>query len=213
MLLILTLLWAGYFSSHSWLATIAVKATVRVRFPQIYPYYRLIYNIFSIVLILPILIIIWRYPGNLLWQWQGIGQWLMNIIALAALTGFAYSMRFYDGKTFLGLRPNSENRISAADEPFTLSPLHRYVRHPWYSFSLVLIWSRDMSAAWLVSCIMISLYLVIGSRLEERKLIQEYGDSYRQYLTHVPGLIPLPGQSLSATEAAAITHPESQEHG
>ena len=61
-----------------------------------------------------------------------------------------------------------------------------------------------MDPAWLVSCIAITLYFAIGSRLEERKLVAEFGESYRRYQRRVPGLVPLPGRRLSRADAAEI---------
>ena len=85
-----------------------------------------------------------------------------------------------------------------------LSPLHRYVRHPWYSAALVWVWTRDMDPARLLSALLISAYLVFGSRLEEAKLIIEFGEAYRRYRARVPGLVPLPWKTISAREAARI---------
>jgi protein-S-isoprenylcysteine O-methyltransferase Ste14 len=78
------------------------------------------------------------------------------------------------------------------------------VRHPWYALGLLVLWTRDLNAAWLVAAIAITVYLLIGSRLEENKLIAFYGDAYRRYRRRVPGLVPLPGRSLSAREAGEL---------
>lgn len=206
MFITLTLLWIAYILLHSWLAGTQAKQLARQRWPQWFPYYRLLFNGFAVISIIPILAIVLLSPGELWWQWQGVGQWLMNTLALAALGGIFYSMQYYDGGAFLGLKPNLENRIGSADEPFTLSPLHRFVRHPWYTFSLVLIWTRDMNTAWLISCLAITAYFFIGSRLEDKKLIQEYGEPYKRYAEKVSGIIPLPGKILTAEEAATLTN-------
>jgi hypothetical protein len=50
----------------------------------------------------------------------------------------------------------------------------------------------------------ITLYFVLGSRLEESKLIVYYGDIYRRYRERVPALLPLPWRYLSQQEAAAL---------
>jgi len=47
-------------------------------------------------------------------------------------------------------------------------------------------------------------YFVIGSRLEERKLVREFGENYRRYQQSVPALMPLPGRYLGRAEAAKI---------
>lgn len=52
----------------------------------------------------------------------------------------------------------------------------------------------------LVSSLAMTLYLVVGSYLEERKLVLEYGEMYRRYQQKVPGLIPLPWKYLKHEE-------------
>ena len=85
-----------------------------------------------------------------------------------------------------------------------LSVLHRFVRHPWYSAALVIIWTRDMDAARLLSAAMMTVYVVVGSRLEERKLVAWHGERYHRCRERVPGLVPLAGRVLTAREAARL---------
>jgi steroid 5-alpha reductase family enzyme len=89
-------------------------------------------------------------------------------------------------------------------ERFHLSPLHRWVRHPWYFLGLVIVWTRDMSAAMFVSALFITAYFAIGSRLEERKLLVYHGERYRRYRERVAGLVPLPWKMLSRAEAGEL---------
>jgi len=114
-------------------------------------------------------------------------------------------MRAYDGGEFLGLRQlRAGTRTVEDQEAFRISPLHRYVRHPWYFLSLVIVWTRDMNAAMLLSAIVITAYFVVGSRLEERKLIAYHGERYRRYMEKVAGLVPLPWKVLSPEEAREL---------
>ena len=48
-----------------------------------------------------------------------------------------------------------------------------------------------MGLVGLATNIVLSLYLVIGAFLEERKLLREFGDAYRQYQNRVSMLLPL----------------------
>lgn len=205
-LLVLALAWLAYFGLHSLLASLAVKRRVAARWPQAMPAYRLAFNAVALLGLLPIAWLAWRAPGALLWQWNGWQAWLANGLALAALAGVAASSRDYDSGEFLGLRQWRLQVRSVEDqERFHISPFHRYVRHPWYFFSLVLIWTRDMHAATLVSVLMISAYFVIGSRLEEKKLLVYHGERYRRYMQRVAGLLPLPGRILTRREARELS--------
>jgi protein-S-isoprenylcysteine O-methyltransferase Ste14 len=51
---------------------------------------------------------------------------------------------------------------------------------------------------------MITVYFIVGSRLEEKKLLVYHGDTYRRYMARVPGMIPLPWKSLTEKEAEAL---------
>lgn len=204
-LVTLALCWLAYFALHSALASLRVKRWVARNYPETMARYRLAYNALALLLLLPIAWLNWRYPGPLLWAWRGLLAWLANALALAALAAFAVSLKYYDGREFLGLRQWASRRRQAEDqEGFHLSPFHRYVRHPWYCFALVLIWTRDMDAATLVSGALMSAYFVVGARLEEAKLLIYHGAVYRRYMERVAGLLPLPWKTLSADEAGDL---------
>ena len=207
-IVLLAFCWIGYFALHSALASLTTKRQVAAAWPKLMPYYRLTFNLLASLLILPVLRLTYQNPGPMLWRWQGSAAWLANGLALAALLGFLISLRSYDMQEFLGLRQLRQQVRKVEDqEHFHLSPFHRHVRHPWYFFGLVLIWTRDMNAATLLSGVLITLYFAIGSRMEERKLLAYHGDVYRRYKARVPALIPLPWKSLSSEEACALAKP------
>lgn len=196
-LILLALSWLVYFVIHSVLASISCKGWVAAKWPSAMPAYRLSFNILAIVLLAVPLWLTFTWHGPWFWQWRGVGLWLSLGLTVLSLVGFLWSLKYYDGSEFLGTRQLSA-RISSVDdqEQFHLSPLHRWVRHPWYFFALLLIWTRDMNAAMLISAVMMTLYFVIGSRLEENKLLRYHGERYRRYRDLVPGLIPLPWKYL-----------------
>ena len=201
----LALGWTAYAALHSLLASLRCKAWVTHRWPTCAPYYRLAFNLQSVVLVLPLLWATWAIPGEWLWRWTGPWAWLANGLALAALAGFWFSSGSYDMDEFLGLKQLRERRTDAAEHgALRISTLHRFVRHPWYALALLLVWTRDMNAPLLVSASAITLYFAIGSRLEERKLETHFGAAYRKYREKVPGLIPLPWLWISAQEAEAL---------
>lgn len=69
------------------------------------------------------------------------------------------------------------------------------VRHPLY-LSLVLLWAGASIAllSWFMALCTIALVpaFVARARLEERLLVDHFGDAYRRYAARVPMLLPLP---------------------
>lgn len=204
-ILALLLCWLAYAAIHSLLASLWFKRRVAARWPRLAPGYRLAFNALAAILLVPPLWLTIAWRGPLLWSWEGGWAWVANGLALAAVAGFVWSTRYYDMAAFAG-SAQWKARHGAAEDPggLSLSPLHRHVRHPWYSLGLVILWTRDMDEARLVSALCISLYLWAGSLLEERKLLAFHGEAYARYRARVPGLIPWPGRSLSADEARAL---------
>lgn len=211
-LALLAVSWMLYGLIHSALARPAAKAWFRARFPRQFPAYRLLFNLLAGLLLVPPLWLLFSFPGEALWRWPRVLGWIADAAALAAVAGFVWSMKIYDSGEFLGLR---QLRQTSADldrpPPLRLSLAHRFVRHPWYFFGLVIIWSREMNAALLVTAAILTLYIAAGSRREENDLVSRYGQPYREYRKRVPALIPLPWRYLSARQAQDLlrTPPDS----
>jgi len=195
----LALAWAGYGLIHSLLAWTTVRDRIIRRRPSLRNRYRLVYNFLAVVLLAPPLWLMYGIDGSSLWRWRGIWGWVADALALAAVLGFLWSLRYYDNLDFLGLRGADRAHVE-----LRLSPLHRRVRHPWYFLSLIILWTRDMNVAFLVTAIMLTLYLAVGVRFEEAKLVHQFGEAYRQYQKVVPALFPRPGRSISARQAARL---------
>jgi protein-S-isoprenylcysteine O-methyltransferase Ste14 len=205
----LTLLWLAYFLLHSLTASLWMKSLVVRHWPGFMPYYRLLYNILALLLLVPPLWLMWHLSGEPLWQYEGIGNLLRFALMGLAVAGFAWSLHYYDAREFIGLRQLHAQTSQIEDqECLHISPLHRFVRHPWYSLGLVLVWTQEMDPARLVSALMITAYLVFGSWLEERKLLHYHGDRYRLYRERVAPLIPMPHRILTRKEAEQLLQKE-----
>lgn len=198
-LLWIAVAWLAYGALHSLFAAQSFKRKLERQWPALWSAYRLLFNVIAIALLLPVLWITHQFQGMPLWHVPSGIAW--PALAIAVI-GFLWSLNWYDGATFLGLR-QWRDRLGpdGACDAFKLSPMHRYVRHPWYSLSLLLLWTRDLNAAWLLATAIVTLYFIIGSRLEETKLVARYGSAYRRYCRRVPALFPIPGRVLRADEA------------
>jgi protein-S-isoprenylcysteine O-methyltransferase Ste14 len=191
--------WTAYALIHSLLAADSVKRWVARRSPALHAHYRLTYNGLALVLLLPLAWLVFGRPGPNLWPTGFEVRIALDALALLAAAALLLAGPRYDLRDFLGLKGRR------GDSPrLHLSAWHRYVRHPWYGVGLVLVWTREMSVAWALSAICITTYFIVGSWLEEKKLIVLFGDAYRHYRHRVPALLPWRGQALTADEARAL---------
>lgn len=59
-----------------------------------------------------------------------------------------------------------------------------------YFALLIYLWCQTFSLTDIVVNIVLTVYIIIGTKLEERKLVLEFGDTYIKYQQEVPMLIP-----------------------
>lgn len=64
------------------------------------------------------------------------------------------------------------------------------IRHPWYTAAILIVRARPLDLAAIVTNAVLTTSLVIGTFLEERKLVVEFGEGYREYQRGVPMFVP-----------------------
>ena len=196
-------LFAAFAVTHSLLARPSVKRRLARLWPQ--PLERALYSLVAAIQV-SLLMLFWRPlpevvwsapPGPLpalLWILQAAG-WAIVIAALAALGGRGLT-------EFFGIE---QARAAVAGRPFVPGSLvahgvYRFIRHPLYAGTLLAFWSAPvMSRGRLLFALTATLYLAIGHRLEERQMLREHGDAFRQYRERVPGFLPLNPKGRKAT--------------
>ena len=190
LIIIATVVYAGV---HSLLASLGVKSWVRQRFgPGAAQWYRLAYNVFAVISGLPILALLYLLPDQPLYQIPF--PWIL-LTTLGQLTGvmiIVVGILQTDVWHFIGLRQiirSDQNQKSV----MIYRGLYSWVRHPLYTGGLLLIWLvPTMTLNLLTVFILLTIYLVIGAKLEEKRLLEEFGDDYRAYQAQVPMLLPFP---------------------
>ncbi|RMG31468.1 MAG: isoprenylcysteine carboxylmethyltransferase family protein [Gammaproteobacteria bacterium] len=211
-LLTLAAWWIGYFAVHSLLASHGIKRRLAACCPRLALRYRLFYTLTALVLILPPLHLLFTLSGPWLWRWEGWAGWVADLLGALAVVGFWISSRAYDLPVFFGLRPSRPIVTPETAAPLRFSPAHRFVRHPWYFFGLLWLWTRDMNPPRLVTAVLVTLYVPIGTWLEERKLLAELGEPYRAYRRRVPALFPLPWKYLRKDEVPGAESLNGPDH-
>ncbi len=202
-MLLLSVFWVTWCFLHSLLITTRVKRWFEGRGGIWNALYRLGYVLFSLLTLLPLLWYTNSLPSHLLVTPPSWLRGLQGILFLYALVLFVGGLRVYDLGTFLGLRQWRAYRAGRTSAPpaFSQTGILRFVRHPWYSGGIALLWSLpDLTDIALVTRTLLTGYFVLGALLEERKLKAALGEPYRVYCRQVPMLLPwkfkrsLPGE-------------------
>lgn len=180
--------WIAYFALHSILAANAVKEKCRLQFPSIFPYYRIGYNFIAIGGLL--LLAFWSFQDvNYLVQQP---SWMKNLgfffIALGVvMLGVAFAS--FNVKEFLGLKKEEHH----SDTKLVTKGVYRYVRHPLYTGVFLLlpgVFLLRPTFSILLFVLITAIYIEIGSRLEEQKLIKIFGEDYVRYRNSVKRYFP-----------------------
>lgn len=149
----------------------------------------------------------------LIWQWRPLPQpvWSMasgpmaDLIQAISLIGWAIVLV----STFLishfqlfGLTQGFARLLGRQprDMPFETPLFYRWLRHPIYAGFIVAFWAAPtMSAGHLLFAVLCTGYILVGIWFEERDLIAQFGDRYRQYRQSVGMLVPRPARRSRGT--------------
>jgi protein-S-isoprenylcysteine O-methyltransferase Ste14 len=152
--------------------------------------YRLAYNGIAVLTLLPVLAVPAAYPGPVLYRFAS--PWLSVALAgqLLALVFLGIGLLQSDVWHFLGFRQLVE--LEPGGSPVLMvKGLYRWVRHPLYTAGLLFLWLTPLMTTSLLALHSgLSIYILIGSIFEERRLVAEFGPAYAEYQQRVPRLIP-----------------------
>lgn len=123
--------------------------------------------------------------------------WLFLFISIAGLGLVGWAGKVLNGAELLGvdvLRTVFTGKEAPESEFMTPGP-YRFVRHPIYTGILLLLWSIPVATLdQLLFSVGFTLYLVIGTKYEEKDLLARFGEKYHDYQRKVPMFIPFLGK-------------------
>ena len=171
---------------HSVLATPAVQHRFKTLFGRWWRYYRLGYNLISIIMFGWVMAayggsrIIWLVPG----VWGPLchlaqGVLFLILIRCAAQAGIG---------DFLGF-----NQIKGRTPGHALikDSCYARVRHPQYSLAVVfLLLNPVVSINGIMLTLLSAAYFIFGAVVEEKRLVSKFAEEYRRYRESVPMFVP-----------------------
>ena len=191
----LIILWTLWCTIHSGMISATVNDFFNKRLGSSFKYYRLFYNLVATATLIPVLLYSLSLKGAVIFRWEGNLAIVQFFLLLIALSLFLAGGMQYDMQQFIGIR---QIRTGISYSPLSesgdigMSGILSATRHPWYLAAIIFvwIWYREMYVSTLIVNSILTIYFIIGTILEERKLVLEIGDAYRDYQKRVSMLFP-----------------------
>lgn len=192
--LVLVILWVVWCTLHSILINLTVTEWLRKKFPNGFRFYRIAFNIIAVITLVPVLLYASSTKGATIIAWEGWWRSAPILLGVIALFLFIAGAQRYDFLQLLGLRQiKDEKTCSVLTDDCTLdtSGVLSIIRHPWYTGGILIVWARPLDLAAILTNLIINVYFVVGAILEERKLMVQFGEQYKDYQERVSMLFPV----------------------
>jgi methanethiol S-methyltransferase len=185
--------WILWCTFHSALISVTVTEYMKRMLGNGFRFYRLFYSAVSIATLIPLAWYSHTIREAPVFRWEGPLAIVQVLLLAAGVYLFVAGGRNYSWAQLLGIaqiRAGRADGSASGGDSFVVSGIHRVVRHPWYLGGILIVWAQELSLPTILVNAVIVGYFVIGSFLEERKLVREFGERYREYQRTVPMLFP-----------------------
>lgn len=158
-------------------------------------WYRLFFVLIVSLTLLPVLALLVLLPDDRLYAIPVPWVWLTIFLQLAALAALVVGVMQTGALSFIGIRQWADKDVivhGPRPEKLIITGLYRWVRHPLYTATLLLIWLMPvMSWNLLAANLGFTIYILVGAYFfEEPKLVTQFGEAYVQYRRKTPMIIP-----------------------
>jgi protein-S-isoprenylcysteine O-methyltransferase Ste14 len=187
--ILLVVFWVVFGMTHSLMALGGVKRKAEKVMGAYFKWYRPIYSLVALVQTGLIFLYLFSIESIQLWQAGSGMQGLFVLCGMAGLVIMGVSIRKY----FFRLSGIQALYKKQQGQVLEKEGLHEYVRHPLYGGTLLVAWSVFFLfpfLGFLITCLCMTIYTLIGIRLEEKKLEDLFGQQYKSYKNNVPMIIP-----------------------
>ncbi len=182
---------------HSFLASDRVKDYFKNILNEKIAFYRISYNIISLVL-LAVIYETAPKPAVIIYDLPYPYDIIVYLLQVLSLAGVVYSFSLFNFKEFLGFNQvgrwlAGEYLTEEKDEhtEFRGDKIYKYMRHPGYFFSILFMGLRpQMDVFYFTAFLCFSSYFYIGTFFEEKKLAARFGAVYSDYQKRTPRIFP-----------------------
>ncbi|MBT8331457.1 MAG: hypothetical protein KJP06_03920 [Deltaproteobacteria bacterium] len=191
--IILSLLLIAWCVLHSAMISVSVTEYLKRRLGDRFRFYRLFFNFAAILTLIPVALFAHSIQTPVIFQWNGYLRIGQVVLLGSAVWLFFLGGRHYDALQFLGIKQIQEgtsNRVLTDTGELDTSGILGITRHPWYLAAILFIWARQLDVSAILVNIILSAYLIVGTYLEEKKLVGEFGEQYMTYQMRVSMLLP-----------------------
>lgn len=174
----------AYYFIHSLLASDLIKASLNRKVRN--SHYRTAYSLMSLVLLVPVGHLYIDMDPHIYLRTGVAGRLVFLTAALLSFRLFTLSFHKVNLTEFLGLKSSQNARLIT-------SGIYQYIRHPLYLAVLIVLFGLFIAVPSdrnLIVLVTTTVYILIGSRLGESRLIREFGDQYTVYKAKTPMLFP-----------------------
>ena len=179
-----------FYVLHSVLASNNVKTFLQNKFIS-KRFYRLGFNLFALLNLFLVFFFFRKINSPFLFKIEGL-QLFGGVLVVVGILLLIAALLQYNLREFTGLQ-QLKNKSTTTINELKTSGLNSYVRHPLYFATLCLLWGYFLyhpTYLILVTAIISTIYIYVGTKLEEQKLIEDFGEAYKIYQKKVKMLVP-----------------------
>jgi protein-S-isoprenylcysteine O-methyltransferase Ste14 len=178
--------WITYCLVHSFLANNYIKQLFTLYLKMGRNLYRIFYNVIAVIYLGWLVLLHFRLQSPAIFHSNVFSDTIAGMLVLTGICIMLLCIRKYF-KQLSGISAKTQE-----PELYT-GGLHQFVRHPLYLGTFIFL--TGLTIFWpllknFVASFIIIGYTLVGTLWEEKKLLLQYGASYKAYQDKVPMIIP-----------------------
>lgn len=193
---LLVLLWAGFYASHSILASVKVKRILEQSWSLPMKWYRLSYSALSVMLLVTIIGFSVQISLRQLFPSSPFGTYIGYMLASFGTIILVKSAKSISLGKFIGFQAERQDSLK-----LVTSGIYSRIRHPLYAGLLLIFLGYffvSPTLTVLIHSLCLVIYLPIGIKFEEQNLVSIFGEDYMRYQKNVPPILPWLGTKKGA---------------